>query len=507
MQVTVTELIDRCPPGIEVLVEDGLDRPIRWVHPTELADPSDYLEGGEIILTAGVWMDGGTRPGAMVSRLSDAGVTAIGYGLTKKSLAVPAAMIKACRRHGIGLFSVPLEVPFLAIMSEFVELVSKEREAPLQQAIRRNEQFLRASLQSDPARALIETISRYCDSGSYLIDALGELLAASGAPPDRDELERVRSRLPATTDLGPRRVFAIPPGDTPEGWLVMTSMADPPEPEQAVVEQAIPFLTLAFARRRSLSESQRRFAAELVDLLLAGASMAPVAKARIEAFRLSLAKGLFAVVVRRAGSDEPVLEILEHSYREHGFRATVTTKRDEIVSVVQANGDEAAFQTFLDLVCAKLQERGHEPVAMGYGQTARDVAGLRKSLIEAQHACLLATYREGGGHASYAQIGSHQFLIALQEQEVLAQLGQAVLAPLEEHDARSQVSLVETLDVFLNSGAKWQETAKTLFIHVNTLRHRLNNVEQLTGRDLSSMSDRVDFFIALRSRERESATA
>jgi sugar diacid utilization regulator len=36
-------------------------------------------------------------------------------------------------------------------------------------------------------------------------------------------------------------------------------------------------------------------------------------------------------------------------------------------------------------------------------------------------------------------------------------------------------------------------------VHVNTLRHRLARVERLTGRSLSSMEDRVDFFIALRA--------
>ena len=45
-----------------------------------------------------------------------------------------------------------------------------------------------------------------------------------------------------------------------------------------------------------------------------------------------------------------------------------------------------------------------------------------------------------------------------------------------------------------------QETATALHVHVNTLRHRLDRVEQLTGRDLGSMEDRVDLYIALRSR-------
>jgi DNA-binding PucR family transcriptional regulator len=62
---------------------------------------------------------------------------------------------------------------------------------------------------------------------------------------------------------------------------------------------------------------------------------------------------------------------------------------------------------------------------------------------------------------------------------------------------RRHTQLVATLDAFLASGGRWQQTADLLHIHVNTLRHRLTRVEKLTGRSLDSMDDRVDFYIAL----------
>jgi DNA-binding PucR family transcriptional regulator len=34
---------------------------------------------------------------------------------------------------------------------------------------------------------------------------------------------------------------------------------------------------------------------------------------------------------------------------------------------------------------------------------------------------------------------------------------------------------------------------------VNTVRYRIGRVEELTGRDLSKLEDRVDVFLALRS--------
>ncbi len=42
-------------------------------------------------------------------------------------------------------------------------------------------------------------------------------------------------------------------------------------------------------------------------------------------------------------------------------------------------------------------------------------------------------------------------------------------------------------------------TAESLYLHVNTVRYRIERVEQLTGRDLSQLEDRVDVFLALKS--------
>ena len=51
MPMTVRELLDDPALDLRVVVDGALDRPIRWVHTTELADPTRYLQGGELILT------------------------------------------------------------------------------------------------------------------------------------------------------------------------------------------------------------------------------------------------------------------------------------------------------------------------------------------------------------------------------------------------------------------------------------------------------------------------
>ena len=50
-----------------------------------------------------------------------------------------------------------------------------------------------------------------------------------------------------------------------------------------------------------------------------------------------------------------------------------------------------------------------------------------------------------------------------------------------------------------DTSGSWSRTAEALHLHVNTVRYRIGRVEELTGRDLSSLEDRVDVFLALRS--------
>jgi DNA-binding PucR family transcriptional regulator len=54
-----------------------------------------------------------------------------------------------------------------------------------------------------------------------------------------------------------------------------------------------------------------------------------------------------------------------------------------------------------------------------------------------------------------------------------------------------------TLRAFLAADGHYQQTAAALHVHVKTLRLRLARIEQLTGRDMSRLEDRVDFYLAL----------
>jgi DNA-binding PucR family transcriptional regulator len=94
--------------------------------------------------------------------------------------------------------------------------------------------------------------------------------------------------------------------------------------------------------------------------------------------------------------------------------------------------------------------------------------------------------------------GSHELLLASVPPRVLRSFRERLLGPVAEYDARHNAELLPTLKYFLACDGSWSVCASRMYLHVNTIRYRIGRIEALTGRDLSALPDRVDFFLALR---------
>jgi purine catabolism regulatory family protein/PucR-like helix-turn-helix protein len=105
---------------LRVLVgEDALDRPVDGVFTTDLLDPRRYLTGGEIVLTGLMWRRDPADSESFVAAVTAAGAVALAAGDAALG-SVPDDLVAACRRHGLPLFEVPVDVSFAAINEQVI---------------------------------------------------------------------------------------------------------------------------------------------------------------------------------------------------------------------------------------------------------------------------------------------------------------------------------------------------------------------------------------------------
>ena len=132
--LTVRELLNDLDVCL-VTGESSLDVPVRWVHISELLDPTPWLSGGELLLTTGLQLGGDAQQREYVARLSAHGLSGLGFGAGFSHDRVPPALEEAAADLGSSplkvfwLVTFPLSLPgvgagillcFIPIVGEFV---------------------------------------------------------------------------------------------------------------------------------------------------------------------------------------------------------------------------------------------------------------------------------------------------------------------------------------------------------------------------------------------------
>jgi purine catabolism regulator len=131
------------------------------------------------------------------------------------------------------------------------------------------------------------------------------------------------------------------------------------------------------------------------------------------------------------------------------------------------------------------------------------LAALRRSFHEARCALEVGALANGStpAVASADDLGAYRLLLSLQEDDGLRQYCDDVLGPIERSRTGHGDELLRSLEAFLEHNGSWEAAARALFCHRHTLRYRMSRIEELTGRRLDRVENRIEFWLALRGRE------
>jgi len=136
-------------------------REITGVHVSELPDPTVFLDGGELLLTAGMPIrDDEAQIRAYVQRLVARDIAGLTFGLGTIHNSVPAKLISECASVGLPLLVVPGPTPFQLISRTYWTLVGKAGHEQLKTALSAHRDLVGAAAGKSPATAVIRSLAR-----------------------------------------------------------------------------------------------------------------------------------------------------------------------------------------------------------------------------------------------------------------------------------------------------------------------------------------------------------
>lgn len=515
MGITIRDLLSLPGLGLSVVAGgDGLDRPIRWAHTSELQDPTPWLSGGELLLTTGMGLKGSPAlQRAYVRRLVAAGLAGLGFGVGFDFEEVPAALVRAADREGFPVLEVPYPVPFLAIAEAISSRLAEDRLKDAQLSVEVHERL--ASLVAEgsgPADVLDEVVA-LAGGWAVLYDLRGGVVAAAAAPgAAAPEPRALWTGLPAglvdrtgpttTSEVGPRGTtlgVAVMSGKRHEGVLAYGQARKLQARDRLVVHHAVTVLALLLASRRAVIEAERRVAGDVLSEAFSGRLAGTDLERRLELAGFAPGASLTVLVID-GGREQDAAALDELAWtvdtalgaRVSGVRTTVFAGR---VAAVVADGDpRAAAEALIDELAGT--DAG-DALRIGIGDRV-ELAALRQSYLTSVFALRAAPTAT---IASPSDLGSYGLLLGAQPRAVLEGFVRAVLGPLIDRDRLRSSELVPSVRAFVEAGGRWEPGAEALGVHRHTLRYRIHQAEELLGRDLSSTENQLEVWLALKARD------
>jgi PucR family transcriptional regulator, purine catabolism regulatory protein len=514
--LTVKSLLDAVDIQ-PVAGEKSLSNPVRWVHISELEDPTPWLSGGELMLTTGISLKGAAKQRAFVRRLANHNLAGLGFGTGFDHRKLPKALVEEAEKQDFPLFEVPYSMPFIALTEKaFARLVNDQYEV-LQRGIAVQRRLERLVLEERGLEQLTATIAAAVGGSVLVLDGHGEVLSSRNFRRELPEAVEVAIRSEAATHAGDGHPFVpahasvtgralahpvvSPGGGPPQAWVVIVrDSGGLGDFERLILQQAVVVVALELMRRRVERETERRLAGDVLAAALGGRLESAELRRRLAPFGV---EGEASVLVFSVDDPSGAEALLESTLAGLGCAG--------VVAPYAAGGRE--------LLCAVVDATEQDPIEVataarralaGRSGAVRAAASrpasperLRRSFHEARCA-LEATALDNGEApdvASWQDLGAFTLLLSLQDDEALRLYCESVLGPIDSGDAEYGGELLRSLEAFIENNGQWERAAREVYCHRHTLRYRMRKVEELTGRDLARAHDRIEFWLALRARE------
>ncbi len=538
MELTVESLLDELGLDLASGHESAAAR-VRWVHSTELVDPTPWLSGGELLLTTGLQLDKPKVQREFIERVKERGIAGVGFGTGFTHAQVPAALLTAARKSQFPVFEVPYELPFIAVTERaFTHLAGQQFET-LRRSMAIQERLERLVLEQRGLTEVVRATAGAIGGVVGVLDAHGEELAwhAHVRPLSDNERQAIAREVrqasqPAgargrpevaaagagasgptagavggATPFEPRlprwrgAVLALPvvarDRAAPHAWLIGASVkGELGDFERLILRQAVTVVALELMHMRIERDTERRLAGDVLAEALTGRLHPEELQARLEPFGIGSEAAVLAFALRDPDAAAPVLERALHRAEAPGL---VATRAGLLCAVIDgASGDPMEIAR---RARAELESSAGEVRASA--SRAAPTHSLRLSFHEARCALEAARLQNGTAPevASHRDLGAFQLLLSLQDDDALISYCRGVLGPVEQGEGDYGDELLRSLDVFIEHNGHWEKAASALYCHRHTLRYRIRRVEQLTGRDFSNARDRIEFWLALRGRE------
>jgi hypothetical protein len=424
---------------------------------------------------------------------------------------VGVASIRLADKYGIVLAQIDGAV--LELADDLREVIGAPQRTITRLALEAVERLGRVSAQQG-VQGSLAVLDATLNSSSSLVGLEGEVVQGAVLDPHLDPKDRVTVQVIRREGDLTRLVqpVSLASGEPPSFWLVVEALSPTPMWEQAattVVKLASSYVATRLMSDRLEQERDARVRLGVLNAIIALADRPSASLVQQVSTLGWKTDGWCAAVHIRIGGGADPLRVLSLTDElrgvlvSAGFDGPIVERPDGWTtwSFTPTEPPPTSFRESVVAVRRSLQrfvaERDGLRVYAGVGRPYTGIAGLRKSLAEAQEA---ATIAQAGGTRTGVQhideLGVQRILVGWYTSEEFGDFARTLLRPVAEIDRDED--LMRTLEVYLDNESSPTVTANVLGLHRNTVINRVSRIRSVLPVDLDDPDQRLAVQLACR---------
>lgn len=504
----------------------------------EAPDITDWLKGGELILTSlyPIRDFNEDEQKEFIAKLAEKEISAFVVKNHRFVDAIPQTMIEEAEKRNLPIIQIPKEIPYVDIMYPVMEEISNNQLKKLQYYKEIHDRFTALALADEKPEKIIQTLEELIGNPVALFDR--NFFCMATTLPTLETFQIVEKlyynnetkvmKFPHYRQIvhyeqeGKKGYQIVVPIETINhinAYLLIGELNKPlAELDFIAVENAANALSLEFVKQFAVAEVDKRFKNDLLEQLLEG-KIHPNSfyhQANLIGWDID---GSFAVVLFKVSNENNSLSskqnnrglpsqkdemLLLESIQLRLPNAIVGRKSGLIVVLWKINKKEKMWMTNIKDTVNKItqsakKQRSEMSIQSGIGTVVENINDVSNSYKKALDALELGEILNGKeAVTAYDELGIFRLLCQFDELDSLKSFIPIPLQKLLNYPQANKADLLITLKTFLQCNQNATKTAQLLFIHHKTAVYRLERIKEITGMNFDDPEEMLSVQIGLK---------
>ena len=508
--------------------ENGLDRELTNVTVVDTPDGTNWLNGGEFVITTAYMLHEEKDLLEFLQVLHEKQAAGVGIKENRYITTIPEAALKMADELNLPLISVPEAYPFVDIINPVLTQIISQQSLLLTQANKIHKEFLGLAINNNSVPEILKTLSSITRMPCAFIDThfrniffSDESSSLMQKLQDAD-IENITSEFLEQYDY-----YTVANKNEQFGFLLFEKGCLQTQENgnmQTALEYASIVLILHIQVQIANQQMAEKYKASFLEDLLTNNVKTDVEihnRARLYGWDFTNG-GLAAVVdinnIKKYFTDrldsntnrmlEEATEIIfRHSIQEmhQTFPQSKYFRQSDLIVFIISMPEESreGLPEQLEQTFRRLQSRlkmvNPFTITLGIGQYYENIRDISKSYSEARVAINLGYSLQWFDRILfYNRLGLYRLLAPVMNSPESEELCIQYIQPLEDYDRKYHGELLPTLQEILQNGWNLKESAAGLYIHYNSIKYRYSKICKVLNLDLADHNNRSLVEIAMK---------